>query len=201
MILVSSVIVASLLSMCILRVKYSVHHFIAILLSSLGIFVTVFNDLHDKEGNFSFGNATGDLVALASGILDGVGAVTNEYLLRNGSNFIALSAYQGAFGSVFSLLAIACLGNVSALFTYSWPPSIFIYYLGYVACGFALYSANIYLIKVSSATMNQLVLLSSTLFAMLYDTTLFNRPFVSLLYLEISDGHRLPPDFGWVFHF
>ena len=122
MILVSSVIVASLLSMCILGVKYSLHHFIAILLSTLGIFVTVFNDLQDDKGHFSIRNAIGDLVALASGIFDGLSAVTNEYLLRNGSNFIAVSAHQGVFGSLFSLLAILCLGNLSTLLAYTGPP-------------------------------------------------------------------------------
>ncbi len=102
MILVLSVVTTALLSLLCLNVRYYWIHYIAMTVCSLGVFVTIFTDLRDDQGNFSFGNLEGDIFAVISAICYGITSIINDYLLRTGSNNYAINAHLGLFGVIFS---------------------------------------------------------------------------------------------------
>ena len=179
LIMVSTLIVTTVLSLWWLRIQYFWNHYVALVLCAFGVFVTVYNDLRDAKGHWSFGNLSGDLLALLGALSYGVTSVISDYLLRHESNNFAITAHLGLFGSIFSLLALLALGELKTLASYSGPPSSVALFLCYAVCGFTIYSLAILLIKLSGATVFHLVALFATLFAMLYDTFLFNHNFVS----------------------
>ena len=109
LIMVSTLMTAMVLSLCCLRIRYFWNHYLALLVCTLGVFATVYQDLHDEQGRWDFGNGLGDLLALVSSLSQGVTATINDHLLRTGSNNVALLAHIGAFGCAFSFIVFLCL--------------------------------------------------------------------------------------------
>ena len=79
-------------------------HYLAILLCIAGVFLTLYSDFFTSDG-FDFGSLWGDILAVISALCYGVTSVISEYLVRSGSNNIAVLSHLGFFGFFLALTA------------------------------------------------------------------------------------------------
>ncbi len=104
MLTVLSIVMTTLLSIIWLKIRYFWWHYVAMLICAAGVFLAVYSDFFE-DGHFKFGTFWGDILAIISALCYGVTSVFSDYLLRNGSNNIAVMAHLGLFGGLFSLIA------------------------------------------------------------------------------------------------
>ena len=104
MITVLSVVTTTTLSIIWFKMQYFWTHYLAIFLCIGGVFLTLYSDFFSSDG-FNFGSLWGDILAVISALCYGVTSIFSEYLIRNGSNNIAILAHLGFFGVVLGLIA------------------------------------------------------------------------------------------------
>lgn len=104
MITVLSVVTTTIMSIIWFKMRYYWSHYLAILLCIGGVFLTLYSDFFSDDG-FNFGSFWGDILAVISALCYGVTSVISEYLVRSGSNNIAILAHLGFFGFIFALIA------------------------------------------------------------------------------------------------
>ena len=182
MISVLSIVSTTLLSIWKLKVTYYWNHYLAMLLCAAGVLITVFTDLKDEQGNFNFGDGWGDLFAVISAFAYGTTATFSDYILRHGGNNFSVTAHLGFFGALYTFILFFCFREFSVFShfsSYSDANSAnFLWYLCCILAGFGFYTCAIILIQLSTATVFHLVILCATLYAMIYDTLVFHKPFV-----------------------
>ena len=186
MIFVLSIVSTTAFSICFLKVRYFWNHYLAMLVCAVGVFITVITDLRDSNGNFSFGNGWGDLCAAIAALSYGTTSVVIDYILRNKGNYFSMTAYIGFFGAIYTFLIFFIaqeffvFGDFSSHSDHSYLSLLF--YLVYALAGFGIYTFNILLIQISTATVFHLILLCGTLYGMVYDTLIFDRTFVGEIF-------------------
>ena len=125
------------------------------------------------------------MLAVIAALCYGVTSVLSEYLMRAGSNSIAIVAHFGLFGFILSFASFFIFSEFSAFFLFSESPDSDYLSLIWYPC-YAIGEASVYLfmlltIRLSSATVLNLIGLTSSIWAMLCDVLIFNRGLVRFL--------------------
>ncbi|KAM5180347.1 solute carrier family 35 member F2-like [Mantella aurantiaca] len=173
--------VLMVLSWFILRSRYKLIHYIAVVVCLLGVGAMVGADVisgraHGKASDMLIGDA---LVILAA-CLYAVSNVTQEYVVKNltREEFLGMLGLFGTFISGIQLMAVEynAVGNIQ------WSWQVGLLFAGFALCMFGLYSVMPLVIKVSSATSVNLGILTADIYSLFFGLFLFAYQF-SVLYI------------------
>ncbi|XP_073048734.1 uncharacterized protein [Primulina eburnea] len=121
--------------------------------------------LVDVEANFLGGSnpLKGDLLVIAGATLYGVSNVSEEYFVKSADR-VELMAFLGTFGAIISAIQISILER-DELKSIQWSAGATFPFVGFSLAMFLFYSGVPVLLKISGATMLNLSLLTSDMWA------------------------------------
>ncbi|XP_068600931.1 solute carrier family 35 member F2-like [Brachionichthys hirsutus] len=171
--------VLMVLSWFILRTRYRLIHFVAVLVCLLGVGAMVGADiLAGRDQGSTSDVVLGDGLVLLSAFLYAVSNVCQEHTVKNLSR-VEFLGMMGLFGTLISGLQLAAL-ETQAVAAIKWDVRIAMLFALYVLCMFALYSLMPLVVQMSSATTVNLSLLTADLFSLFCDIFLFGYTFSTL---------------------
>lgn len=167
------------LSWFILKTRYRLVHFVAVIVCLLGVGAMVGADiLAGRDQGSSSDVVLGDSLVLLSAGLYAVSNVCQEYTVKNLSR-IEFLGMMGLFGTVISGIQLAAL-EIPAVAAIKWDLHISMLFALYALCMFALYSFMPVVVKMTSATAVNLSLLTADLFSLFCGIFLFRYTFSTL---------------------
>uniref|UniRef100_A0A0D3H8U2 EamA domain-containing protein n=1 Tax=Oryza barthii TaxID=65489 RepID=A0A0D3H8U2_9ORYZ len=149
-----------LLTWVFLKTKYGLRKFIGVVICVAGIILVVFSDVHASDRAKGPNPLKGDLFVIAGAMLYAVSNVTEEYFVKKSSR-IEVMAMLGVFGAVISA---AYLNDKN----FGQPNGMLILpFIGFAVAMFLFYSTVPIILKICGATMLNLSLLTSDMWAVL----------------------------------
>ncbi|XP_070844243.1 solute carrier family 35 member F1 isoform X2 [Chaetodon trifascialis] len=175
--------VALLLSWFFLLVRYKAVHFVGTGLCLLGIGCMVGADvLLGRQQGLGEQKLFGDLLVLGGATLYGISNVCEEFIVKNLSR-VEFLGMMGLFGSFFSGIQLAIMEH-KELLKVPWDWQIGLFYVGFSAFMFSLYSFMPVVMKRTSATSVSLSLLTADLYSLFCGLFLFHYKFSGLYLLS-----------------
>ncbi|KAJ7363595.1 hypothetical protein OS493_009755 [Desmophyllum pertusum] len=169
------------LSWIFLKVRYQCIHYSGVLICLAGIACLVVADYYGSRYYGSGANqAIGDVLVLCGAIMYGVSNVAQEFVVKNFSR-VEFLGMIGLFGSIISAVQMIILER-HQLSAIEWDYKIALYLIGFGLCLFLLYNLMPVAMKLSSATVVNLSLLTADFYSLLCGLFLFHYKF-SALYL------------------
>ncbi|KAM0884202.1 hypothetical protein ACQ4PT_031149 [Festuca glaucescens] len=156
---------AILLTWIFLKTKYGLRKFIGVGVCVVGLILVVFSDVHASDRAKGPKPLKGDLLIIFGSMLYACSNVTEEYLVKK-NNRIELMAMLGLFGAVISGIQISILER-KELHSIKWNAGAVLPFLGFALAMFLLYSTVPTVLKICGATMLNLSLLTSDMWAIL----------------------------------
>ncbi|XP_048388005.1 solute carrier family 35 member F2-like isoform X1 [Stegostoma tigrinum] len=173
--------VVMLLSWFILRSRYKIIHFVAVLMCLLGVGIMVGADvLASKQQGSGSNKLLGDFLVLGGAALYGVSNVCEEFVVKNFSREEFLGML-GLFGTFFSGIQLSILEH-NAIANINWSWQVVLLFTAFAVCMFGWYSFLPLVIKISSATSVNLAILTADLYSIFFGIFLFHYKF-SVLYI------------------
>ncbi|XP_030236605.1 solute carrier family 35 member F2 [Gadus morhua] len=173
--------VLMVLSWWVLKTRYRLVHYVAVVVCLLGVGAMVGADLLAGRDQGSTSNILlGDGLVLVSATLYAVSNVCQEYTVKNLSR-VEFLGMLGLFGTIFSTIQMVILER-HELPKIQWSWQIGLLFGAYGTCMYALYSCMPVVVKLTSATSVNLSLLTADLFSLFCGLFLFHYSF-SPLYL------------------
>ncbi|XP_020088326.1 solute carrier family 35 member F1-like [Ananas comosus] len=148
-----------------LKTKYGIKKFIGVAICVGGLVLVVFSDVHAGDRAGGPNPVKGDMFVIAGSMLYAVSNVSEEYLVKNGDR-IEMMAMLGAFGAVISGCQIAILER-NELKSIHWTAGAVLPFVGFALAMFLFYSTVPIILKICGATMLNLSLLTSDMWAVL----------------------------------
>ncbi|KAJ3681143.1 hypothetical protein LUZ60_015632 [Juncus effusus] len=149
-----------------LKTKYGIRKFIGVAVCVAGLILVVFSDVHASDRRAKGPNPLkGDLLVFAGATLYAVTNVGEEYLVKKGDR-IEVMAMLGVFGAIISAIQISILER-GELRSIDWNAHAILPFLGFALAMFLFYSTVPTILKISGATMLNLSLLTSDMWAVL----------------------------------
>ncbi|KAL5230119.1 hypothetical protein ABZP36_028895 [Zizania latifolia] len=148
-----------------LKTKYGLRKFIGVGVCVAGLILVVFSDVHASDRAKGPNPLKGDLLVILGSMLYACSNVTEEYVVKN-SNRIELMAMLGLFGAIVSGIQISILER-NELHSIKWNAGAVIPFLGFALAMFLFYSTVPTILKICGATMLNLSLLTSDMWAVL----------------------------------
>ncbi|KAG6525658.1 hypothetical protein ZIOFF_015624 [Zingiber officinale] len=149
-----------------LGTKYGFRKFAGVAICVAGLVMVVFSDVHASDRAQGGPNPVkGDLLVFAGSTLYAVSNVSEEFIIKR-STRIELMAMLGAFGAVVSAIQIAILER-NELQNVNWTAGAVLPFLGFALAMFLFYSTVPIILKICGATMLNLSLLTSDMWAVL----------------------------------
>lgn len=148
-----------------LKTKYGLRKFIGVGVCVAGLILVVFSDVHASDRSKGPNPLKGDLLVIFGSMLYACCNVTEEYLVKN-NNRIELMAMLGVFGAVISGIQISILER-EELHSIKWNAGAVLPFLGFALAMFLFYSTVPTVLKICGATMLNLSLLTSDMWAVL----------------------------------
>lgn len=171
--------VLMLLSWFLLKTRYRVLHFVAVVVCLLGVGAMVGADiLAGREQGSSTDVLLGDGLVLLSAVFYAVSNVCQEYTVKNRSR-IEFLGMMGLFGTVISGIQLAAL-ETHDIAAVKWDLHIILLFALYALCMYALYSFMPVVVKMTSATAVNLSLLTADLLSLFCGVFLFKYTFSAL---------------------
>ncbi|XP_029374620.1 solute carrier family 35 member F2-like [Echeneis naucrates] len=171
--------VLMLLSWFILKTRYRLLHFVAVVVCLLGVGAMVGADiLAERDQGSTSDVVLGDGLVLLSAVLYAVSNTCQEYTVKNLSR-IEFLGMMGLFGTVISGIQLAVL-ETHAVAAIKWDLHIVMLFAVYALCMYALYSFMPVVVKMTSATAVNLSLLTADLFSLFCGFFLFHYTFSAL---------------------
>ncbi|EDO32166.1 predicted protein [Nematostella vectensis] len=170
------------LSFIFLKVRYKWIHYggIGVCLVGIACMVTA-----DYFGSRNYGPGTnqviGDILVLSGSVLYGVSNVAQEFVVKKFSK-IEFLGMLGLFGSVISGIQVAILER-HALEGVTWSYDVVLYFLGFAVVLFLFYALIPNLMKMSSAAMVNLSILTADFYTLLFGLFLFKDKFSALYFV------------------
>ncbi|KAK1626096.1 hypothetical protein QYE76_000411 [Lolium multiflorum] len=131
-----------------------------------GLVLVVFSDVHASDRQSKGPNPLkGDMLVFAGATLYAVSNVTEEYIVKEGSR-VELMAMLGVFGAVISAIQI-CILEREELRSTQWNAGALLPFIGFALALFLFYSTVHIILKVFGATMLNLSILTSDMWAAL----------------------------------
>ena len=161
--------VCIILSIFILKARYSWTQYLSVLVCLVGLGLLIYSDTLAGRYNSEANNVIlGDIFCIVSAILYGVSNVIEERCLRRASSTQVLG-FMGLFGSIVAGIQLAILEREEVSYIFSTEPSFkFIgSFLGFNFVLFAFYSIIPWLYRLASATFGNLSLLTANFYGLL----------------------------------
>uniref|UniRef100_I1QQD3 EamA domain-containing protein n=1 Tax=Oryza glaberrima TaxID=4538 RepID=I1QQD3_ORYGL len=164
-----------LLTWVFLKTKYGLRKFIGVVICVAGIILVVFSDVHASDRAKGPNPLKGDLFVIAGAMLYAVSNVTEEYFVKKSSR-IEVMAMLGVFGAVISARKYASISHFLNTATAAYlndknfgqPNGMLILpFIGFAVAMFLFYSTVPIILKICGATMLNLSLLTSDMWAVL----------------------------------
>ncbi|XP_053564529.1 solute carrier family 35 member F2 isoform X2 [Bombina bombina] len=167
------------LSWFILRSRFRLIHYIAVVVSLLGVGAMVGADiLAGREAGTASNMLIGDLLVILGACLYAVSNVTEEYVVKNltREEFLGMVGLFGTFISGLQLIIVeyTAIGNIQ------WDWKVVLLFAVFALCMFGLYSLMPIVIKVTSATSVNLGILTADLYSFFFGLFLFGYKFSGL---------------------
>ena len=178
---VFGITMATVLSILFLKLRYGWLHYLGLVLSLVGIVVTVWSDLYDKNGNLDFGSFWGDILAIFSSISYAVSNVIQEKLLSEGTPLFTYLSHIGMFDSALTLVFFLGFTEFFILSRFDENALFLLYYPAYTFNAVVNYILIGIFVERVGATPYNIISLSTVLWSMLADVFIFSKPFVSSL--------------------
>ncbi|KAM4701575.1 solute carrier family 35 member F2 [Discoglossus pictus] len=164
------------LSWFILRSRYRLIHYIAVVISLLGVGTMVGADiLAGREEGTASNMLIGDLLVLLGACLYAVSNVTEEYVVKNltREEFLGMLGLFGTFisGLQLTIVEYNAIGNIPL----DWKVGLL--FAVFALCMFGLYSLMPVVIRVTSATSVNLGILTADLYSLFFGLFLFGYKF------------------------
>ncbi|KAG7217167.1 hypothetical protein INR49_027708 [Caranx melampygus] len=171
--------VLMLLSWFILKTRYRLIHFVAVIVCVLGVGAMVGADiLAGRDRGSTSDVLLGDGLVLLSAVLYAVSNTCQEYTVKNLSR-VEFLGMMGLFGTLISGVQLAVL-ETQAVAAIKWDLHISMLFAVYVLCMYTLYSFMPVVVKMTSATAVNLSLLTADLFSLFCGFFLFQYTFSAL---------------------
>ncbi|CAH8269144.1 unnamed protein product [Arabidopsis lyrata] len=151
-----------------LRTKYRLMKTSGVFICIIGVVMVVFSDVHAGDRAGGSNPVKGDFLVIAGASLYAVSNVTEEYLVKS-ADMIELMSFLGLFGAIIAAIQIGIFerGTLKAI---HWSTEAILLYLGVALALFMFYSLITVLIMTNGATMFNLSLLTSDMWAVLIRT-------------------------------
>ncbi|KAJ1290386.1 hypothetical protein BS78_02G239100 [Paspalum vaginatum] len=156
---------AILLTWIFLKTKYGLRKFIGVGVCVAGIILVVFSDVHASDRASGPNPLKGDLLVIGGSMLYAISNVTEEYFVKK-SNRVEVMAMLGIFGAIISGIQISILERQELRSTH-WNAGAIIPFIGFAVAMFLFYSTVPIILKICGATMLNLSLLTSDMWAVL----------------------------------
>ncbi|KAE8806915.1 solute carrier family 35 member F1-like [Hordeum vulgare] len=148
-----------------LKTKYGFRKFFGVGVCVAGLILVVFSDVHASDRAKGPKPLKGDLLVIVGSMLYACSNVTEEYLVKK-NNRIELMAMLGIFGAVISGIQISVLER-EELHSIKWNAGAVFPFIGFALAMFLFYSTVPTVLKICGATMLNLSLLTSDMWAVL----------------------------------
>nr|XP_009411816.1 PREDICTED: solute carrier family 35 member F1-like isoform X5 [Musa acuminata subsp. malaccensis] len=155
-----------LLTWLFLKTKYGYRKFTGVAICVAGIVMVVFSDVHASDRAEVTGGPNpvkGDILVIAGATLYAVSNVGEEFIVKEGDR-IELMAMLGVFGAVVSAIQITILER-NELKDINWTAGAVLPFLGFALALFLFYSTVPIILKICGATLLNLSLLTSDMWA------------------------------------
>ncbi|XP_044227750.1 solute carrier family 35 member F2-like isoform X2 [Thunnus albacares] len=180
--------VLMLLSWFLLKTRYRMIHFVAVMVCLLGVGAMVGADiLAGRDQGSTSDVVLGDGLVLLSAVLYAVSNVCQEYTVKNLSR-VEFLGMMGLFGTLISGIQLAVL-EIGAVQAIKWDCRISMLFAVYALCMYALYSFMPVVVKMTSATAVNLSLLTADLFSLFCGIFLFH--YTMCLEQKIKTSYKL----------
>ncbi|KAM4796107.1 solute carrier family 35 member F2 [Rhinophrynus dorsalis] len=173
--------VLMVLSWFILRSRYRLIHYIAVVVCLLGVGTMVGADvLAGREQGKASDMLIGDALVILGASLYAVSNVCEEYVVKNltREEFLGMLGLFGTFISGLQLIIVEynAIGNIQ------WDWKVGLLFAVFALCMFSLYSLMPVVMRITSATSVNLGILTADLYSLLFGLFLFGYKF-SVLYI------------------
>ncbi|XP_073299633.1 uncharacterized protein [Primulina huaijiensis] len=149
-----------------LKTKYKFKKFfVGVVICVAGLVIVVFSDVHSADRASGSNPIKGDLLVIAGATLYGVSNVSEEFFVKSADR-VELMAFLGTFGAIISAIQISILER-NELKSIHWSAGATVPFVGFSLAMFLFYSGVPILLKISGATMLNLSLLTSDMWAVL----------------------------------
>ncbi|OCT57596.1 hypothetical protein XELAEV_18003298mg [Xenopus laevis] len=169
------------LSWFILRSRYRLIHYLAVVVCLLGVGTMVGADvLAGREQGKASDMLIGDALVILGAALYAVSNVCEEYVVKNltREEFLGMLGLFGTFVSGIQLMIV----EYSAIGDIQWDWKVGLLFAAFALCMFSLYSLMPVVIRISSATSVNLGILTADMYSLLFGLFLFGYNF-SVLYI------------------
>ncbi|XP_010469342.1 PREDICTED: solute carrier family 35 member F1-like [Camelina sativa] len=167
-----------------LNTKYRLMKISGVVICIVGVLMVVFSDVHAGDRAGGSNPVKGDLLVLAGATLYAVCNVSEEFLVKN-ADMIELLAFLGIFGAIVGSVQISILER-GVLKATHWSTEAILLYLGLALALFLFYSLVAVLIQTYGATMFNLSLLTSDMWAVLIRIFAYHEKVDWLYYLAFA---------------
>ena len=166
-----------------LKRRYSYRECIGVALSMLGLFCIVLSDLQ-QAGWVWDGSMLGDCVALGSAVLYAASNIFQEYIMTTGTKFYEFLAILGviSFGITLAESLILEIHSISAIKSVFSGLSL----SGFVLCMLGFYSLTPHYFQWYGASLFNMSLLASNVYALLFSVCLFHQSLQWLYFLGFA---------------
>ncbi|KAG7561424.1 Solute carrier family 35 member SLC35F1/F2/F6 [Arabidopsis thaliana x Arabidopsis arenosa] len=151
-----------------LNTRYRLMKISGVVICIVGVVMVVFSDVHAGDRAGGSNPVKGDFLVIAGASLYAVSNVTEEFLVKN-ADMIELMSFLGLFGTIIAAIQISIFER-GALRDIHWTTEAILLYIGVALALFMFYSLITVLIMINGATMFNLSLLTSDMWAVLIRT-------------------------------
>lgn len=149
-----------------MKTKYGLRKLFSVGVCVAGLVLVVFSDVHSSDRKSKGPNPLkGDLLVFGGATLYAVSNTTEEYIVKKGSR-VELMAMLGVFGAIISAIQISILEREELRST-EWNAGALLPFIGFALALFLFYSTVPIILKICGATMLNLSLLTSDMWAVL----------------------------------
>lgn len=148
-----------------LKTKYRYKKITGVVVCVAGLVTVIFSDVHAGDRGSGSSPRKGDALVIAGATLYAVSNVSEEFLVKKADR-IELMAFLGLFGGIISAIQISILER-KELQSIHWSAGAALPFFGYALAMFLFYSFVPILLKTNGATMLNLSLLTSDMWAVL----------------------------------
>ncbi|XP_062198892.1 uncharacterized protein LOC133901562 [Phragmites australis] len=148
-----------------LKTKYGLRKLIGVGVCVAGLVLVVFSDVHASYRAKGPNPLKGDFLVIGGSTLYAISNVTEEYFVKE-SNRVEVMAMLGVFGAIISGIQISILERQELRSTH-WNAGAILPFIGFALAMFLFYSTVPIILKICGATMLNLSLLTSDMWAVL----------------------------------
>lgn len=148
-----------------LKTKYRPRKLVGVAICIAGLVLVIFSDVHAADRTSGSNPIKGDIIVIAGATLYAVSNVSEEFFVKS-ADMVELMAFLGLFGAIVSGCQIGILER-NELKSIHWSAGAALPFVGFAVAMFLFYSFVPILLKRTGATMLNLALLTSDMWAVL----------------------------------